>query len=301
MPPGSPIIDLTPLAGLIIAALVDGMHQLFSPLPHDFEQWLLSGIQSLLASHDSLNVLTHVPVEWTTRNPEVRSLYQQGLAAELGLITLVNVIQGYRVMHGSIDVYEAVFRSSFFALIGMSLSFWLDNVLLVVNWLADAVMSAPLTIRTESLPDALLLGLVLIVAAVLALFAWIKGALGTIFVAVLIVAAPYLLVLSTLPMFEGLGKWWVEEMTTWLLRGFMVALVLRLGLAMAAENMGGFQYLFAAVTFWLAYTMDTRLRRFSVGAWGNVAQLGVFARAGRAISGVAGGGAPAAAAATAAP
>jgi hypothetical protein len=271
-------IDFTGLGQAIIDALIKGLQQLFSPLPYDFEVWLLHAVQSLLTANGGRNLLTHIPVEWTSQSHPVLDLYRQFLPVQLGVSALVLVIQGYRVSQGKIDIWDAVARTGFLVMVGQAIPFLADKVITLVNLASDAVGNAPLDIRNESLPNDLTIGLTLIVAAVLAVFTWLKGAVGVVFIDVLIVSGPFIISLSGLPLFEGLGKWWAEEFTTWTLRVFMVALVLRLGLGIAIENTGGLQFLFAIVSFWLAYTMDTKIRRFSVGAWGSISNAGLLAK-----------------------
>lgn len=285
-------IDFSALAGLIVTSIIDGLRQLFSPIPVSFEEWMLHSIQGILGAEGGSNLLTHVPLEWTSQNPDVLRLWRDGLAAQLALAALVIVIQGFRVAHGKEDVFTVVFRVGFFVMVGVAMAMWADMVLNMVNSASNAVGQIPLDIRAENLPNDLTLGVMLIFAAFFAALAWIKGAVGVVFIDVLIVVGPYFFILSALPIFEGLGKWWVEEFTTWSLRAFMVALVLRLGLGLAVVNTGGMQLLFAIVAFWLAWTMDSRIRRFSVGAWGSIGQLGMLNRgAAMAASAFTGGGA----------
>jgi hypothetical protein len=140
-----------------------------------------------------------------------------------------------------------------------------------------------------------------IIGAVFAILAWVKGAVGVLFLAVLLVAGPFILIVSSLPIFSGLGQWWAEEFTTWTLRPFMVALVLRLGLGIGA-SVGGeaIAVLFAIVSFWLAWTMDTRIKKFSVGGWGSLSQLQMLKRGAAAAAPAFGAVAPVAVPAAAA-
>jgi hypothetical protein len=198
---------------------------------------------------------------------------------------VVLAIQSIRVMLGRIELYTAIMRTAFFILVGESMLFLSDWILGLTNLAADSVFSTPLSLGAQELPSGLEFGAVLIVAVFFGFLAWIKGAVGVVFLKVLIVSAPYLLTVSALPLLDGLGKWWAEEFTTWALRPFMVALALRLGLGLAAREGGPIGLLFTLVTFWLAYTMDTRIRRFSVGAWGSVGQMQIFAAVARRVAG----------------
>jgi len=300
--PGPFTIDFSGLGQAIVDALVVGLQHLLSPLPFAFDKWLIEQLQGILSAQSTNNLLTHIPPEHTSGSGDVLELFRQGIAVEGSLAALVLVIQGYRVVHGHIDLLDAVFRTGFFVLVGEGMIFWADLIFRLVNVLSDGVGSAPLDIRAETLPNDLVLASELVIALIFAAFTWLKGALGVLFLKVLIVSAPYLLTLSALPLFEGLGKWWVEEFTTWTLRAFMVALVLRLGLGLATSFGGPLEFLFAIVAFWLAYTMDTRMRRFSVGAWGSIGQLSLLSRGARLAAGALGSSAaaPATAAASAA-
>lgn len=282
----SPIaIDFSGLANVLTNALVGAMEHLLSPLPIAFEQWLLEGIQSLLFS-DLNNLLIHMPIEATTQAGDVLDLWRKGLLIQATLAAVVLMVGGYRVMHGTADIWEVVGKTVFLMIVGESVILWATLIFDVINFASNDVFATPLDIREENLPNDLTMGITLIIAAILALLAWIKGAVGVVFIKVLLVSAPYLLPLSAIPKLEGLALWWIEEFTTWTLRPFMVALVLRLGLGIAINNTGGLQFLFAIVSFWLAYTMDTRIRRFSVGAWGSIAQAGMFARGARTVAGL---------------
>ena len=295
-------IDFSGLATLIVNALVTGVQTIVTPLPTSFEQWLLTSIQKLLATGGGFNLLTHIPTEWTTGYSAVTDLWRQSLLAELGISTVVIVIQGYRVTHGKVDLWDAVARTGFFIVVGFAMVFWAHLIFSLVNLASDAVGTTEIDVRSKNLPNELVEGAALIVGVLFALLAMVKGAIGVVFLNVLIVSAPFLLPLSALPLFEGLGKWWAEEFTTWTLRPFMVALVLRLGLGITALSLGGLEFLFVIAAFWLAWTMDTRLRKFSMGAWGSVGQLNMFSRGASALAGAFGGPAvaPAAGAATAA-
>jgi hypothetical protein len=290
-PPISISIDFSALAALIWNAFLDGTKAVLEPTPGQLEQWLLRSIQQILAAQGGHNLLTHVPVEWTSQNPEVLNLYRQLLPAQLGLMAVVLCIQGFRVTRAQVDLFDAVFGSGFYLILGLTTAIWADKAIVAVNAASDFVSTSPLDIRAETLPSDLVLGLLLIVAAILAAFAWLKGAVGVVFIDFLIVFAPFALTLSALPLFGGLSKWLAEEFTTWLLRPFAVAIVLRLGLGLVGTDSGGIQLLFACVTFWLAYTMDTRIRRFSVGAWGSLGNLNVLSRGAALAAGYASGGA----------
>lgn len=293
---GSPVsisIDFSALAGLIWQAFLDGTKTVLEPAPGQFEQWLLRSIQQILAAQGGHNLLTHVPVEWTSQNPEVLNLYRQLLPAQLGLMAVVLCIQGFRVTRAQVDLFDAVFGSGFYLILGLTTAIWADKAIVAANALSDFISTSPLDIRAETLPSDLVLGVLLIIATILAAFAWLKGAVGVVFIDVLIVVAPIMLTLSALPIFAGLAKWVAEEFTTWLLRPVMVAIALRLGLGIASVDSGGIQLLFTIVTLWLAYTMDTRIRRFSVGAWGSLANLNLLTRGATLAAGYASGGATA--------
>lgn len=282
---GPIVIDFSGLANVLVNAIVTGMEHLLSPLPIAFEQWLLEGIQSLLGAEGPGNLLTHMPLEDTTASGDVLELWRQGLAVQAALIAVVLTINAYRVINGQADIWEVCIRVGILLVMGESIVFWASLIFTVVNFASNDVSATVLDIREENLPNDVVIGLTLIIAAILALFAWIKGAVGVVFIKVLLVSAPYLFTLSAIPKLDGLASWWLEEFTTWTLRPFMVALVLRLGLGIAINNTGGLQFLFAIVAFWLAYTMDTRIRRFSVGAWGSIAQASMFARGAKTLAG----------------
>jgi hypothetical protein len=300
---GAFTIDFSGLGKVIVDGFVEGITHLLSPLPTDFDKWMIEQLQGILSAQSTHNLLTHVPPELTSGSGDMLELFRQGVAVEFGLAALVLVIQGFRVVSHKVDLFDAIFRVGFFVIVGEGMIIWSDLIFRVINAASDAVGSAPMDIRAETLPNDFVLASELLIALVFAAFAWLKGAVGVLFLKVLIVSAPYLLTLSALPLMDGLGKWWAEEFTTWTLRAFMVALVLRLGLGIAVTFGGPLQFLFAIVAFWLAYTMDTRMRRFSVGAWGSIGQLGLLTRGARLAAGVIGGGAaaPAAAAASATP
>ncbi len=279
MPPVNVSIDFSGLANLIVNALVSGLQTLFSPLPGSFEEWLWTNIQHILSDQQALALITHIPVQWTAQNPDVLLLWKNGLLIEGPLGAIVLIVGGYYVMAGKLDIWYVLIRFGFLVIAGEAMAFWSLLLINFVNAASDAVGTAPMDIRAEVMPNDLVLGMLLIVLGFFAFLAWIKGAVGVIFIDVLIVSAPYLLTLSAIPALNGLAKWWVEEFTVWMLRPFMVALVLRLGLGLGLVNSGGIQLLFAIIAFWLAYSMDTRIRRFSVGAWGSMTTYGAFGKA----------------------
>jgi len=280
MPPINVQIDFTSLAELIVNALVAGVQRVLSPLPGTFQEWLWHSIQGILTAQGSMNVLTHIPLEWTAGNADVVLLWKQGLLVQGGLGAIVIAVGGYYVMSGKMDIWYVVFRFGFLVIAGNAMIVGSILILNFVNAAADSVAGSTMDIRSEMMPNDFTLGFMLIIAAVFAGLAWVKGAVGVIFIDVLIVSAPYILTLSAIPLLSGLAKWWVEEFTTWCMRPLMVALVLRLGLGIGlVHTTGGAQFLFAIITFWLAYKMDTYMRRFSVGVWGNASNLGLFSRA----------------------
>jgi len=291
-------IDFSALANLIVNAIIAGLQTLFAPLPLQFEEWVYHGLQSLLSADGAFNLLTHIPTEWTVDFQPVTDLWRETLKVQIPLAALVIVIQGYRVMHGTIDIWYALTRTGFFMIIGLSMILWAHLIINVVNAASSGIGSAPIDIRSKNLPQEIIQALTLIIGIALTILAMVKGAIGVVFIDVLIVTAPFILPISALPIFEGLGEWWAEEATTWLLRPVMVAIVLRLGLGIASFNLGGFEFLFVIAAFWLAWTMDSRIRRFSVGAWGSVGQLNMLHRGASALAGAVGGAsAPAAVAA----
>lgn len=267
-------------------------------------RWLIESLQSLIAVQGAGNVLTHTPPEWTSQMPEVLDLWRRAVGYELGLAGVVLAVQAYRVMSGKADLWEVIFRTFFMVIIGVAMAFWADQLIHLMNNITDQIGTSPLDIRTESMPNNLVVALELVIALFFAALAWFKGAVGTLFIAVLITAAPYLITVSAIPILEGLGRWWVEEFTTWMLRPFLVALVLRLGLAIAGSA-SPLQFLFAIVAFWMAWKMDTYCRRMSVASWGSISQLHLLQRGANMASdafgsiGGAGGGAQAAAPAAA--
>jgi hypothetical protein len=291
-------IDVGALANAVVGALLTGINNLLSPIPQEFMRWIIEGLQNLLGTAGAGNVLTHIPPEWTSQNPDVLAMFRNGILAEAGLAAIVLTIQGYRVTVGRVDMWEAVFRTGFMVICGMGAALWVDSGINVVNALSDFTGTAHLDIRTESMPNNLIIGIELGFALFFALLAWFKGAVGTLFIAILIASAPYIITLSALPLLEGLGRWWVEELTTWLLRPFLVAVCLRLGLSIAGSG-NPMQFLFAIVAFWAAWKMDTFCRRFSVASWGSLAQMNLFRRGAMMAAGAFTGGATAAAGAAA--
>lgn len=277
MPPVQ--VDLSGLADLFINGLVTALQHLFSPLPGSFEEWLWTNIQHTLSDQQSIALITHIPPQWTAQNADVLLLWRNGFLIEAPLGALVLMIGGYYVMAGKMDIWYFVFRFGFLVIAGEAMVFWSLLIINFINAASDAVGTSPMDIRAEMMPNDLVLGIMLIVLGFFSFLAWIKGAVGVIFIDVLIVSGPYLLTLSAIPVLNGLSKWWVEEFTVWMLRPFLVALVLRLGLGLGLINNGGIQLLLAIIAFWLAYSMDTRIRRFSVGAWGGMATYGAFGKA----------------------
>jgi hypothetical protein len=282
-------IDFSALAGLIVNALITGVQKILSPIPGDFERWLLENLQHILAAEGANNVLTHIPTELTTASGDVLDLWRTILPIQLGITAIVIAFQGYRVVQGRADVYDVLVSCGVRMFLGQSVVFWMALIFTAINGMSDVVSRSPLDLRNENLPNDLSVGLMLIVAVAMAALAWIKGVVGVVFLKLLIVCAPVIFSLSALPIFEGLMQWWVKEATVWTLRPFMVALVLRLGLALGTTFGGDIQFLMAIVAFWLAWTMDSRLRQFSVGAWGSVAQLGLLNRGARMMAGAFGG------------
>jgi hypothetical protein len=295
--------DLSPFAQAIVGALVAGVQALVSPLPTEFDRWLLTSLQHILALEGASNVLTHVPTELTTSSGDVLDLWRTVLPFQLGLTAIVIVYQGYRVMQGKADVYDVLVQVGVRIALGQSVLFWMALVLTVFNGASDVVSQSPLDLRDENLPNDFSIALMLIVAVAMAALAWLKGVVGVVFMKLLLVCAPAIFSLSALPFLEGLMQWWVKEATVWTLRPFFVALVLRLGLGLGTTFGGDLQFLMAIVAFWLAWTMDSKIRQFSVGAWGSMAQVELLSRAARVAAGAlgGGGGATAAAAASATP
>lgn len=278
-------LDLGALAQAVVDALLAGLQALVAPLPTTFMQWVLSQLQSLLSGPGGVNVLTHVPVEYTVGYDVVETIYRQSVFVMAGLIGVVGLIQGFRVTKGSIDVYEAIGRTSILSLVGASTLLWMRPIINLTNAVADSLGGTPHELAGQSLPSQMVFGIILILATVFALLAWLKGAVGCLFVALLLCIAAPVFIVSALPLFEGLAKWWLEEMTTWLLRAVFVAVLLRLGLGIASHMNGGMEFLFALVAFWLAWTIDTKIRRLSVGAWGSVGQAQLMNRAIGAVRG----------------
>ncbi len=291
-------IDFSGLAQLIIDALIKGVTTLVSPIPGEFERWLLTNLQHILAGEGATNVLTHIPTELTTSSGDVLDLWRTVLPVTLGIMAIVISYRGYRVMQGRDDIYDVLVQCGVRMALGVSIIFWMSLIFNVINGMSDVVTQSSLDLRDENLPNDLSVGLMLIIAVIMAALAWIKGVVGVVFLKLLLVCAPIMFSLSALPIFEGLMQWWVKEATVWTLRPFMVALVLRLGLALGTTFGGDIQFLMAIVAFWLAWTMDTRIRSFSVGAWGSMAQVGLLSRGARMVAGAMGGGPAGAAVAT---
>lgn len=287
-------IDFSALAGLIVNALITGVQSLLSPIPGDFERWLLTNLQHILAAEGATNVLTHIPTELTTSSGDVLDLWRTVLPIQLGITAIVLAYQGYRVTQGRADIYDVLVSSGVRIALGQSVIFWMALVFTVINGMSDVVSQAPLDLRDANLPNDFSVALMLIIAVAMAGLAWIKGVVGVVFLKLLLVCAPVIFPLSAIPIFEGLMQWWVKEATVWTLRPFMVALVLRLGLALGTTFGGDIQFLMAIVAFWLAWTMDTRIRSFSVGAWGSMAQMGLLSRGARMVAGAMSGGTAAA-------
>jgi hypothetical protein len=284
-------IDLSGLGTAIVHALVTGVQALVSPLPTEFDRWLLTSLQHILAGEGTVNVLTHVPTELTTSSGDVLDLWRTVLPFQLGIMAIVLAYQGYRVTQGKADIYDVFTQCGVRIALGQSVIFWMALIFTVFNAASDVVSQAPLDLRDETLPNDFSLSLMLIVATAMAVLAWIKGVVGVVFVKLLLVCAPVVFSLSALPTFEGLMQWWVKEATVWTLRPFFVALVLRLGLALGTTMGGDLQFLMMIVAFWLAWTMDSKIRQFSVGAWGGMAQVALFSRAARLAGSAFGGGA----------
>lgn len=289
-------IDFSGLGQQIVQHLISGVQQIASPLPMAFVTFVLTSVQGVLSAQGAGNALTHVPLEWSTQNGEVIRLWRAMLPVQAAVAGLVLLVQSFRVMKGRADLFDVIFRTGLMMIVGNTMIWWMSQVISIVNGIADYIGSVPMVITEQSAPADLTLAIMLIIATFFMVLTWIKGAIGAVFVSVLVVVGPFILMLACLPIFEGLAKWWVEELTTWLMRGFMVALVIRLGMGIGVIHGGGFQMLFAIAAFWLAWTMDTRLRKFSVGAWGSIGQLGLMNKGASMLAGAVAG--PAAGVAT---
>jgi len=291
-------IDFGGLAQILVDGFMGAIKALLQPVPLDFANWLRDTQASVLTWFDSINFLTHVPLEWTVNNEDVARLWWVSALWQVGIAGIVLAIQGWRVASGRADLYEVVIRTAFLMILGFGLLVLFRPIFSMVNAMADAFYGTPFSAEGHN-------ELVMVALQVVALFfevlAWIKGMVGTVFICILLVLGPTMLSVSALPWFGGLGQWWAKEMTTWCLRPIFVALAIRLGLGIGSHMPGAIEILFAIVAYWLAWTADTRIRSFSVGAWGSLAQMNLFARgAGMVAGAMSPAAAPAAAAATAA-
>jgi hypothetical protein len=288
-------IDFSGLAQLIVNALVTGVQTILSPLPVEFEQWLWESINKVMSSEGNTNVLFNIPRQLTTDNGAVLDLWRRSLVPQVAVGGLVLAIGGIRVMAKKDDLWHVILRYGFLAGLGITCVRWSGFIFDAINAAVKLIGDTPLDMRAETMPNDIVLGAVLIIALFFALLAWIKGAIGTVFIMALLASAGFLIPVSALPMLDRLGIWWATEFTKWSLRPFMVALVTHLGLSLATTFGGPEQVLFAVASFWLAFKMDTYMQAFSVGVWGQASNLNLFTRGAQMISGVATGGATTAA------
>lgn len=282
VPPINISIDWSQLSQFLVDGFMGAIKALLQPVPLDFAQWLADTTNAIQSSLGQVNFLTHNPIEWTVGSDDVLRLWSATLLWQVGIAGVVLAIQGYRVSAGQADIIEVLFRTGFLMLVGFCIPLWLRPALSMTNVMADAVYATPTSAEGQ---NQLVLVLLSVLATVFAVLAWVKGAVGVVFIDVLVVTGPTVFSISALPWFGGLGQWWAKEMTTWWLRPFFVALAIRLGLGIGSHFPGPIEVILAIVSFWLAWTMDTRIRSFSVGAWGSLAQMNLFARGAGMVAG----------------
>ena len=109
-------------------------------------------------------------------------------------------------------------RVGFAILLSQSMFWWAGQLLRLLNQLAAAVVSVPLDLSATAIPGAIELAILLIVALYFGVRAWIKGALGTIFLAALLAVGPFALLFFGLRQTERWGKWWVGHLVPWAAR-----------------------------------------------------------------------------------
>lgn len=274
-------IDWGAIGTAVVNALLDGVQKLMSPIPQQLMEWLISSLQGLIGG---MNILTTIPPELTTQSGVVRGLWNQFLAVEAAFIGLAVLVQGFRVIIQKTDGLDAIARVGLKGALGFATVFFCEKIFAVVNSLSAWVGGGVPLDMHQGTPPLFVNAILMAIALVLALLAWLKALAGIIFLDVLIILIPPILVLSEIPYLAGLLAWWLEEFITWTLRPVLVALAFRLGFGLGFEQLGVIQPLLAIVAFWLAWSMDTRMKRFSVGAIGSLGQASMAAHGGASLA-----------------
>src|SRR5580765_584189 len=152
-------IDFSGLAQLIVDALVKGVQTILSPIPGEFERWLLTNIQRILAAEGANNVLTHIPTELTTSSGDVLDLWRTLLPVQLGITAIVICYRGFLVTKGRDNVYDVLVQCGVRMALGQSVIFWMALVFAVINSMSDTVSQSALDLRDQNLPNDLSVGL----------------------------------------------------------------------------------------------------------------------------------------------
>jgi hypothetical protein len=263
----------------------------FTVISKFIAQGLHDAVVNLLNSQ--FNVLTHVPRQWTIDLAPVRTLDNNflTLAARGGVCAMLLAWSGYQVMKGHDDLFDVVFRVGGALILSQASVFWIGWYLDAINAFSDFVTTTDFHLDLGAIPSALELIVMFIVGLWFALKALLKGAAGTVFLAVLCAIAPFALLFLASPMTERWGKWWVGHFAAWSLRAPAVGLVLTLGFAAGSQAADAhMQLLFAIAAFWICDKLPDWLTssHFQASAWAEFARLRMLERGAALAAGAAG-------------
>jgi hypothetical protein len=251
--------------------------------------------QSLLDAmwKSQYNVLTRIPPELTTRQSDVMALSEQFRGMQIGLMALLIVVGGYRLMFGHESVTETALQFGVSIVASASLVWWSTQAFDLANALSDSIgWPESFTFPVNKLLSDFALLLLFLLLLFFAVKAWFKGAATILLLDVLLVTGPVALLLWMIPQTSKWGAWWVDQFAAAVVSRPATAIVFRIGLGLVFTV--GDPYLalvLGGAAFWLATELPDRLAsNLSVtGGIASVARMAMWQRAASIAGGAAGG------------
>lgn len=244
------------------------------------------------------NVLTRIPPELTTRQSDVVALADQFRGVQFGLMALLVVVAGYRLMFGHESITETAIQFGVSIAASATLVWWSERALGLANGLSDAIgWPGRFSFPVDSILSSFALLLLFLLLLFFAVKAWFKGAATILLIDVLLVVGPVVLLLWMIPQTSKWASWWINQFAAAVVSRPATAIVFRIGLGLVATV--GDPYLalvLGGAAFWLATELPDKLaHNLSVtGGIASVARMAMWQRAASVAGGAVGGVASAA-------
>jgi len=270
-PPAPPTIHV-PSAEDIASAFLNGVLGL---LGDGVQNGMRAGEHLLGTLADSpVNIYTRTPPELTYAHPAVIDMFGQLRLVALGTLAFLLVVAGFThmatpIMGAQLPLKQLVVRTAFAVTTSSTALLWGGRFVDVTNALDAAIMSAPLGALVLPWPNSLdpVQMLAALLYAIVLLYLFLKLAIRTVWLLILLAVAPVALILYVVPQLAFVSSGWARQFFGDLFGQPLTLIVLRLGGSiLVGHDPSPWDYFVGAAVFLVALQMPVWFSLLALGS-----------------------------------